>query len=255
MKNLKPILFTALLCIAELATAQKVLFIGDSITDGNWGNPKKWNADSAERNQQDMNHIFGHGYMSLCATHFQSKYPEKEYLFYNRGISGNTLLDLEKRWKEDALDVQPDILSILIGTNDIDRFLRKHRDNPAATFDFEGWEAQYRSLLNQSRQANPNLKIVIGAPFVANTGKMKATTDFARRDSLIRTCADVAKRIAKDYNAIFLPFHEMFDRIHDDVPTSQETYWIWDGIHPTPAAHQRMADLWIKTINKRKWLK
>ena len=112
--------FVAMLCTAfiYMQAQTKVLFIGDSITDGNWGNSCGMPTSSDERSQWDMNHIYGSGYMYLCATHYQGNYPEREYEFFNRGISGNTLADLQARWQKDVLDINPDVLSILIGTKD-----------------------------------------------------------------------------------------------------------------------------------------
>jgi lysophospholipase L1-like esterase len=235
-------------CISLLlhASGPRVLFIGDSITDGNWGNACGMPKPTAERSLWDMNHIYGSGYMYLCASHYQGDFPEKEYAFFNRGISGNTLRDLEKRWEEDVIGMKPDVLSVLVGTNDVHYYLQGDKKEP---FDFEGWEKCYRSLLDRSLQANPELKIVLGTPFVANVGNMRKSEDFAERDSLVRRCAAIVERIAKDYQTVFLPYNAMFDEILGTAPASQDTYWIWDGIHPTPAGHKRMADMWIKRVN------
>lgn len=222
----------------------RVLFIGDSITDGNWGGggaPKP----SSQRNQWDMNHIYGSGYMYLCASYYQSKYPKKEYKFFNRGISGNTLRHLEKRWDEDVIKIEPDVLSVLIGTNDVHHYLRSGSEVP---FDFEDWERRYRSLLDRSLKANPDLKVVLAAPFVANVGNMRKSDNFAQRDKMVRHCAAIVKRIAQDYHAVFLPYDIMFDNLLEKTPITKDTYWIWDGLHPTPAAHKRMADMWIKKV-------
>lgn len=172
----------------------RVLFIGDSITDGNWGNACGMPKPTAERSLWDMNHIYGSGYMYLCASHYQGDFPEKEYAFFNRGISGNTLRDLEKRWEEDVIGMKPDVLSVLVGTNDVHYYLQGDKKEP---FDFEGWEKCYRSLLDRSLQVNPELKIVLGAPFVANVGNMRKSGDFAERDSLVRRCAAIVERIAE----------------------------------------------------------
>ena len=235
-------------CISLLlhASGPRVLFIGDSITDGNWGNACGMPKPTAERSLWDMNHIYGSGYMYLCASHYQGDFPEKEYAFFNRGISGNTLRDLEKRWEEDVIGMKPDVLSVLVGTNDVHYYLQGDKKEP---FDFEGWEKCYRSLLDRFLQANPELKIVVGTPFVANVGNMRKSEDFAERDSLVRRCAAIVERIAKDYQTVFLPYNAMFDEILGTAPASQDTYWIWDGIHPTPAGHKRMADMWIKRVN------
>ena len=230
--------------VLENTSGLRVLFIGDSITDGNWGNvcsPKP----SSERSLGDMNHIYGSGYMYLCASYYQGNYPEKEYDFFNRGISGNTLLDLEKRWKEDVIEMNPDVLSVLIGTNDIHHHLRSGNGK---AFDFEVWEGRYRALLDCSLKANPKLKIILAAPFVANTGNMRKSKNFAERDSMVRRCAAIVERIAHDYHAIYLPYNTMFDELLKTCPTSKDTYWIWDGLHPTPAGHRRMADMWIERV-------
>lgn len=228
------------------AGGRRVLFIGDSITDGNWGNACGMPKPSSERCLWDMNHIYGSGYMYLCASYYQGSFPEKEYEFFNRGISGNTLNDLEQRWEEDAIQMQPDVLSVLVGTNDVHYYLQGDKKEP---FDFDAWEKRYRSLLDRSLQADSKLKIVLGAPFVAKVGNMRKSEDFAERDSLVRHCADIVEKIAKDYHAIYLPFNTLFDGILKTCPTSKDTYWIWDGIHPTPAGHKRMADMWIERVN------
>lgn len=84
-------------------------------------------------------------------------------MLFNRGISGNTLRDLEKRWEEDVIGMKPDVLSVLVGTNDVHYYLQGDKKEP---FDFEGWEKCYRSLLDRSLQANPELKIVVGTPLL-----------------------------------------------------------------------------------------
>lgn len=242
MKQLMLIVALCLWGISSHAEGSRVLFIGDSITDGNWGNNNRGSA-SSKRNLWDMNHIYGSGYMYLCAVHYQSEYPFKEYEFFNRGISGNTLNDLEKRWEEDVICLKPDVLSVLIGTNDVNQFLQKD----GGTFDWEAWENKYRSLLDRARKENPSLKLVLGAPFVANTGKMRNSSDFGLREELIERCALIVQEIAEDYDAVFLSYNKLFRTLQEKyVVTPESTYWIWDGIHPTPAGHAKMAELWLK---------
>lgn len=244
-------LLAGLLLLSCLSTVRseglRFLFIGDSITDGNWGNGNGAKP-SGERNLWDMNHIYGHGYMYLCAVHFQGDFPEEDYRFFNRGISGNTLDDLENRWDKDVLELRPDVLSVLIGTNDVSVFLKNK--NAGGEFDFDKWEKCYRQLLDKALKENPDLKIVLCAPFVGNTGKMKNSTDYEEREDLVRQCARVVERIAKDYDAVYVPFDGLFDELLSMRAVS-DTYWIWDGIHPTPAGHKRMADMWIEAVGDR----
>jgi lysophospholipase L1-like esterase len=80
-----------------------ILFQGDSITDGNRG-----------RNA-DPNHIMGHGYAFSIASRVGADFPTSGFNLYKRGISGNKVTDLKNRWQEDALNIKPDVLSILVG--------------------------------------------------------------------------------------------------------------------------------------------
>ncbi len=244
MKKIWSIMLLLLLLPYSGDARKKILFIGDSITDGAWGLSSK---PSSERNQTDMNHIYGHGFMFLCAAHYQGEYPEADYQFFNRGISGDTLEKLEKRWKTDALDINPDVLSLLIGINDVYGY--------EGDFDFRAWEQRYRKLLDSALEVNPDLKIVLCAPFIAYTGSTRKRTDYAKSEALVKGCAEIVKRIADDYKAILLPYDKLFEKLNAEIPESRSTYWIWDGIHPTAAGHQRMADLWIKAVDKKKWLK
>ena len=80
-----------------------ILFQGDSITDG-------------ER-LKEKNDSLGNGYVQMIASLFYAMHPQMQVIFLNRGISGNRVKDLQRRWKEDCLDLKPTLVSILIGIN------------------------------------------------------------------------------------------------------------------------------------------
>ena len=239
-------IIAALLSLTLQAGNVKVLFIGDSVTDGGWGNSAGHSTPSDQRNQWDQNHIFGHSYMMLCAAHFQSSLPEYEYEFLNRGISGDDLVRLEARWTEDVIKINPDVLSVLVGTNDVHYYL----ENKDSDFDFAGWEQRYRGLLDQARSSNPKIRFVLGTPFVAKVGKIGANEDYALRDSLIHQLSGIVATIAKDYDAVLLRYDELFAAQKKEHPLVSMKQWIWDGIHPTAAGHRLMADLWIKQCTR-----
>lgn len=227
---------------AQQGTGKKVLFIGDSVTDGGWGNDVA-GLPSSERNHWDWNHLFGSGYMYLCASHFMGKEPEKELQFYNRGISGNTLKNLEDRWQSDCLDIQADVISILVGTNDIHFWLEEKEKKP---FDYASWEARYRALIDKTIKDNPKCQVILCTPFVAKAGWAGEADNYPEREEAVRKLAAIIKQIAKDNKLTLIPFDEMFDETLKKYPDIPVNHWCWDGIHPTPATHQRMADLWIE---------
>ena len=83
----------------------RILFQGDSITD-------------ASRDRRSY-HKLGSGYAKVAAELIREAHPEKDIEFINLGIGGNRTDQLFDRLYKDAIELQPDIISILIGINDI----------------------------------------------------------------------------------------------------------------------------------------
>lgn len=207
-----------------------ILFQGDSITDGNRG-----------RNT-DPNHIMGHGYAFSIASRVGADYPEKRYQFYNRGISGNKVNDLEKRWQAETLDLKPDVLSILVGVNDSSSVVLKREP----LISVEKYEEIYTSLLEQTKAAFPTILFVLCEPFILKGGRVTENW-YAYHSDIVQRQA-VVRKLAAKYNAVFVGFQEVFDQACDKAPAD---YWIWDGVHPTVAGHELMAREWLKQIGKR----
>jgi lysophospholipase L1-like esterase len=204
----------------------RLLFQGDSITDMNWG-----------RNQSDRNHYLGHSFVYLIAARLGVDMPEAQLDIYNRGMSGHTVGDLRKRWNKDAIEMKPDVLSILIGTNDVGRGVQK-----------EAFEADYRSILDASRNSNPDLRLVLLEPFVLPTGKLKDEQAWASRRSATDALGTVVARLAKDYQAVHIKTQDIFDTAAKAVTPEQ---WIWDGVHPLPQGHELIARNWLQEVSAR----
>lgn len=214
----------------KLKDSAVILFQGDSITDGNRG-----------RNE-DPNHIMGHGYAFSVASRVGADYPEKRYLFYNRGISGNKVIDLEKRWQAETLDLKPDVLSILVGVNDSSSVVTNWQ--PAVSV--EKYEKIYDELLDQTKTAFPGILFVLCEPFILKVGKVAEYWDKYHSDIIQRQ--SVVKKLAEKYDAVFVGFQDIFNKACAKAPAD---YWIWDGIHPTVAGHELMAREWIKQVEIR----
>ncbi len=177
----------------------KILFQGDSITDG-----ARYKSKASE---WDKNHQIGHSYVYIIAGLLGMKYPERHYEFINRGISGNRAAALLERWQRDALDYDPDVLSILVGVNDC---LFGNKEG-VCDLSAGAYEESYRKLLTLSREKNPELKIV--------------------------------RRLAEEFDAVFVPLQEKFD---EAMKVREPKYWIWDGTHPTEAGHALIAREFLK---------
>jgi lysophospholipase L1-like esterase len=210
----------AALPIPAFQTGTRVLFQGDSITDGNRGR------------SADPNHILGHGYVFVIAARHGAAFPERNLTFLNRGISGNTVGDLAKRWTPDTMELRPDLLSILIGIND-----------SARGEALESYEQDYDRLLATVREANPNIRLVLCTPFILPVGKQKE--GFEKRLTNVRQREEIVTRLASKHGAALVRFQPVFEAA---CARAAAEYWMWDGIHPTYSGHQLMADEWERVV-------
>ncbi len=212
---------------ASFTQGARILFQGDSITDMNRGRGA------------DPNHILGHSYAFIIGAQIGAHFPEKKLTFINRGISGNTVPDLAARWKKDTLGENPDILSILIGINDVGRALRANTRVDVAAF-----EKGYHGMLTDARAANPKLKIVLCEPFVVPS---MARERFADWKEDVEKLQPVVGRLAAKYHAPVVPLQKVFD---EAGKRAEMTYWVWDGVHPTYAGQQLVAEAWLKCVRE-----
>lgn len=209
-----------------------VLFQGDSITDAN-------------RNRE-MERYMGHGYALMAAGVLGAEYPG-EYTFLNRGVSGNRSVDLYARIKQDIINLKPDYLSILIGVNDVwHEYTRKNGVSA------DKYELICSLLIEEIKQALPDIKIMILEPFVLQGSKTSTTDEFPGRwehfSTEVPLRAQAAKRIAEKYGLVFVPLQETFN--HAQELECAEEYWLADGVHPTAAGHELIKRAWLKGFEK-----
>jgi lysophospholipase L1-like esterase len=184
-----------------------VLFQGDSITDA--GRNRK--AGTEPNNQAGL----GSGYAWLAAAQLLTGRPKDGLKVFNRGISGHKVFQLAERWQRDCLDLKPNVLSILIGVNDI-----WHSLNGGYQGTVEIYERDYRALLERTQKALPQVGLVICEPFVLRCGAVN--------------------------DKWFPEFQTMFDTAIQYAPPE---HWAKDGVHPSPAGASLMAHTWLKTVS------
>ncbi len=201
-----------------------ILFQGDSITDASR------NRDIALANQPAA---LGSGYPNLIAANLLRNNPAANLSFLNRGISGNRIVDLYARWKSDALNLNPDLISILIGVNDL-----WHESKHQNGVDLKRFETMYRLLLEFTREQLASTKLVICEPFLLPCG----VADESWFEDMVERRA-IVKKLAHEFSASFVPFHTKFDAALELAPAA---FWAEDGVHPSPAGHQLMADAWLE---------
>ncbi len=201
-----------------------VLFQGDSVTDCGRATCGGAGFD---------NHELGPGYPGMIAARMMCDRPEIDWQFINRGISGNRIVDLYARWKKDCINLCPDILSILIGVNDT-----WHHFGSNNGVEVPRYARFYRELLTWTREALPAVRFILLDPFVCPglSDRAKFVPELCERRKVVA-------ELAKEFDAVHIPLQEIFDDAFQRAP---EAYWAADGVHPTPAGHQLIADAWLR---------
>jgi lysophospholipase L1-like esterase len=195
-----------------------VLFQGDSITD-------------CERNYKS-NDSLGQGYVMMISSWYSAKYPEKNVRFINRGRKGDRVRELKSRWQKDFLEVEPDVVSILIGINDI---LKKDIWNRSTSV--ESFEKDYRCILEQVRN-EIHANLIILQPFLLDAAERYA--DLRKELSMQ---IKVVEELSKEFDAVFIPLDTIF---YEASVKRASFFWANDGVHPTLPGHALIAQSWLR---------
>lgn len=219
--------------------AKRIVFWGDSITD-------------SIRNQMDERELGGYsralgsGYVRLIDAYLGFEYPQT-YEVINRGISGNRIVDLFARIKADLINLKPDVVSILIGINDVCHEYASHNGVSADKF-----ELVYDLIIQEIKTALPNVKILIMEPFVLPGSCTVTTEDKPNRWEFIsfetKLRQDAARQIAQKHDLIFVPLQDAFSEANDRI--GQMGYWLGDGVHPHGAGHELIKRKWLEAFLK-----
>lgn len=206
----------------------RFLFQGDSITDVN-----RVDEDDGGKGS----YLFGYGYPNLVASEFL-KNKKGEIEFINRGVSGNRIVDLYARIKDDIINLKPDAMSILIGVNDV-----WHELSSQNGVCEEKFEKIYDMLITEIKDAIPHIKIIILSPFVLKGSGTDVYYDEFRLE--VQKRVECEKRIAQKHSLSFVELQPLFDEAASDGDCN---YWTTDGVHPTAAGHQLIKEALMKEI-------
>jgi lysophospholipase L1-like esterase len=210
----------------KLEKGQKLLFIGDSITD----------CDRARPVGEGHGNALGYGYVAFVNALLQAVYPDLGVRVVNMGISGNTVRDLKARWRQDVLDQKPDWLSVMIGINDVWR----QYDSPFIKewhVHIDEYEQTLRELVRGTKASVPN--IVLMTPFYLESNRqdeMRATMD---------RYGEVVRKVAEDNGCLFVDTQAAFDRVLAELYSATLA---WDRVHPSAAGHMVLARAFLRAV-------
>ena len=199
----------------------KILFQGDSVTDG--GRDRS--------NPADM----GEGYPRYASAMIQDSYPDIDFEFVDLGISGNRTEHLVERLESDFIEVCPDIVSIMIGINDV---WHHYAFEYVETTD-EQFEQNYRTVLDAIK-SRTSARILMIQPFLLETVdpvKQELREELARKQAIV-------SRLAQEYADAYLPLDEILHAEADMVPAEYAA----DGVHPTPDGACYIGEAYLRAV-------
>ncbi|MFT3761861.1 MAG: SGNH/GDSL hydrolase family protein [Pseudoxanthomonas sp.] len=188
---------------AELPATEKgrVVFYGDSITDG-WGRVE--------------------------GTEF---FPGKPWL--NRGISGQTTAQMLLRFRQDVIELKPEAVVVLAGTNDI-----AGNTGPAS---LDMIEDNLRSMAELAR-AN-GIRVVLASVLPASAYPWRPGY---RPAAKIRALNEWIGRYARDNGFVYLDYYSAMANAEGGLDPELAK----DGVHPTPAGYAVMAPLAQRAVQE-----
>ncbi len=194
----------------------RILFIGDSITDTN-------------RNREDVACLGKNGYCALVSGRILADLGAPELPIFNRGINGHKVIDILNRVQKDILDLEPTVISMLLGINDAGNEVNTHHAIEASTF-----HENYRALLTAIRD-KISTQIVLLEPFLGTSLRPELRP-------YLNPKIDAVRALAVEFGTELIPLDGIFAESCTVAPV---TYWLSDGVHPTLAGHTLIADEWM----------
>ena len=202
----------------------KILFFGDSVTD--------MDRDRSERGVRKL----GVGHPHFVAAELYAKDPLK-YEVINKGVGGNRVVDLYARIKADVWNVKPDVLSIMIGVNDV-----WHEIGERDGVDLVRFEKVYKMMIDDTLERFPAMKIILCEPcFLHGTATDADYEEF----KAIYQYAAVTKKIAEEYE---LPYVALQEKLNEMAEKYGAPHFLLDGVHPDTAGAKLIADEWLKVF-------
>ncbi len=205
-----------------------ILFFGDSITDCG---------------RRDGYPPYGNGYVRNFYDMAAVYQPENKVTVINKGISGNTVEDLNNRWKDDVLQHQPEWLTILIGINDIHRYILEKN---CGHLDPAGFEQVYEDLLQKTADRIPDSRIILIDPFYIC--RYDDADDFDTQViELISEYIEAVQRLSDKYKAIHIRMHDIFQSM---LKFRDPSTYCPEPVHPNHTGHFLIADSLYKVTGR-----
>jgi len=223
MKKLIPILIIALLFMSETSQAQ------------DWANLNRYQQENnillTSNSNEDRVVFMGNSIVEAWSDHHPEFFKENPYI--NRGISGQTTPQMLIRFRQDVIDLNPKVVVILAGTNDI-----AENTGPSTL------KMIINNIISMAEIAKANnIKVILSSVLPAfdypwRTG-LKPNEKIPAFNKLLKEYANQNEIIYLDY---FTPMV--------DIENGFKEAYTYDGVHPNKKGYLAMEPLVKAAIKK-----
>ncbi|MHC4257471.1 MAG: SGNH/GDSL hydrolase family protein [Planctomycetota bacterium] len=208
----------------DFQPGQTLLFIGDSITDC--------------QRQEAPYAPLGCGYVHFAANFLLAARPDLRLTIENRGIGGDSTRDLKWRWNRDCIALSPDIVSMMIGINDLWRKYGDSQESLQRHVTPDEYETNYRQMLTHLKDECGSRLILMEPYMFCDDPDNPMLRDL---DAYIQ----IVHQMANKFDAILVPVHANYMALTHKRPADQ---WADDTVHPSAWAHAWIAKQWLDTV-------
>ena len=207
------------------AAEDKLLIIGDSVTDA-----------GRKPSGEGLFDALGKGWVALVDGLLSNVYPQLQVRVVNKGNSGNTTRDLQKRWQDDVIAQKPQWVAVFIGVNDVWRQYDVPRIKEDAV-PIDEYERNLEALITATLPAVKGM--ILMTPFYIEpnkTDRMRATMD---------RYGAVVKKLAAKHKTRFVDTQAAFDAL---MPHFYPATIAWDRIHPNHIGTMALARAFLNSV-------
>jgi lysophospholipase L1-like esterase len=172
----------------------------------------------------------------------------------NKGVSGNTTVNLLKRLEVDVLKEKPDLVILMVGTNDL--------LNSKKIISYQEYAANLTKIVQTIK--SKNCEVLMMSPPTADSVYLYQRHDKSlyvdTPNTMMNKAREIVKVVSKENRTFYVDIYSSF--IAKEIPKHNEDVYIRnvknsgvkDGVHPTPVGYKFIAETVFKYLKENKLL-
>ena len=235
-------LLLVFILMSSCTNSTKVVFLGDSIT-------------AAGVYDKEIAQPYGDTFVYPISTGFITLLNENvgdDVELIGKGVSGDKVSNLLERYKKDVLSLNPDIVFIYIGINDV-----WHKYSFGTGTDIIFYENGLKKIIGDLK--SQGARVILCTPTVIgeNKGEFTLVNQFKDIETMeimngdLDAYSDVIRKLSSELNTDLLDLREIFmNYISKNNPNNEPSgITTYDGVHLNDLGNKLIADEMIKFID------